>query len=355
MTGIEADRVGAEAPLPRVSVVVPARNEAEHIETCVRSILANDYPSGLVEVLVADGMSEDETAKIVWRLAQEDGRVRLIENRRRITPVAFNLGIEAAAGEIIFIVGGHSRVPTDFLSKSVRTLQDHPEAWCVGGAIRTVSSSYVGRAISAAMSTPVGAGNARFRLGNYKGYVDTVTFPCYWRWVFDRIGMFDEELVRNQDDEFNLRLIQAGGKIYMDSDIQSEYYSRGSLRKLARQYFQYGFWRIRTIQKRRQPATLRQVAPLAFVCLWLALVVGTLLWRPLGYGLLGFAGVYLLGLLAGAAAVARKAGLSCAQPAALVFVIVHFCYGLGSVWGVVSFCILRKGGKIHGEKQPLSR
>ncbi len=340
---------------PLVSVIIPTRNEAGFIERNIRSVLENDYPTEQIEIVVVDGMSDDGTGDIVTRLAERDDRIRLIENPRRITPVAFNLGINASMGEIIFIIGGHSSVPKDFIRKSVQTLLEHPEAWCVGGAIETINDNYIGGVISAAMSTPVGVGNARFRLGNYQGYVDTVTFPCYWRWVFDKIGMFDEQLVRNQDDDFNLRLILAGGKIYMDSNIRSNYYARGSLRKLAKQYFQYGFWRIRTIQKHSRPATLRQLAPLVLVCIWLALIIGTLICRPIGYGLLGFAWLYLLGLLVGTLDVARKAGWRYAPLAPAVFAILHFCYGLGGLKGIWSFCILHRGGKINVEKVPLSR
>jgi len=213
----------------------------------------------------------------------------------------------------------------------------------------------MGRAISAAMSTPVGVGNARFRLGHYRGYVDTVTFCGYWRWVFDRIGLFDEELVRNQDDDLNQRLIQAGGRIYMDGDIRSFYYSRGSLAKLARQYFQYGFWRIRTVQKHGRPATPRQLAPLVLVLVWIAALAAPLVWAPLVWALAGLAVLYGLGLVAGAADVARKAGLAAALVAPLVFVILHFGYGLGSLKGVVWFVVLRRGPATRAEDHPLSR
>jgi hypothetical protein len=131
----------------------------------------------------------------------------------------------------------------------------------------------------------------------------------------------------------------------MDSRIRSSYFSRGSLRKLARQYFQYGFWRIRTIQKHRRPATLRQLAPMGFVGTWLALLIGTAAWRPIGYALAAFAGLYMLGLLAGAADVARKVGLRYALVAPLAFMAMHFCYGLGSFQGLVVFGLMRWGAK----------
>jgi succinoglycan biosynthesis protein ExoA len=338
----------------KVTVIVPIRNEADFIESCLRSILASDYPRDRIEVLVVDGMSDDGTRDIVRRLAAADTRLRLLDNPERIVPHAMNRGIRESKGDLVLRIDGHAVVPPDFLAHNVAAMQEHPEAWGVGGSIDTVCSNYVGRAISAAMTSPVGVGNARFRLGGFQGYVDTIPFPCYRRWVFDRIGLFDEELVRNQDDEFNLRLTLAGGKLWMDSRIRSSYFSRGSLRKLARQYFQYGFWRIRTIQKHRRPATLRQLAPMGFVGTWLALLIGTAAWRPIGYALAAFAGLYMLGLLAGAADVARKVGLRYALVAPLAFMAMHFCYGLGSFQGLVVFGLMR-WRLARPEDHPMSR
>ncbi|MBN1943213.1 MAG: glycosyltransferase family 2 protein [Phycisphaerae bacterium] len=340
---------------PPVSVIIATRNEAPFIERNVRSVLANDYPADKIEVLVVDGMSEDGTADIVRSLREEDSRVRLVENPRRIAPVAFNLGIENSTGEVLFFVSGHGAVSENFLRKSIETFRAQPEAWCVGGAIETINENFIGRAISGAMSSPVGVGNARFRLGNFKGWVDTVTAAGYWRWVFDKIGMFDEELVRHQDDELNLRLILNGGKIYMDSDIKSYYYSRGSLRKLIKQYWQYGIWRPRTIQKHNRPATLRQIAPMIFALIWVVLVAGTLIWHPIGWALGAFAAMYVLGLLAGGLDVARRAGLACGLLAPIVFMILHFCYGFGGLVGIVIFWVLRRGGKMKVEQVSISR
>jgi len=341
-------------PQPLVSVIIPVRNEAGFIERCLRCLLENDYPPARVELLVIDGLSDDGTREIVQRLAEETGQIRMVDNPQRITPVAMNIGIRESNGDYIIITGGHAETPPEFISAHVREFQAHPEAWCVGGWVDTVSSTLVGRAVAAAMSSPVGVGNARFRLGDYEGYVDTLA-GAYRRWVFDRIGLFDEELVRNQDDELNHRLIQAGGKIWMSRAIHCRYFSRASLRKLARQYFQWGFWRIRTMQKRGKPATLRQIAPLVFVLIWLVLIAGALIWRPIGWGLAGFAGLYAVALLAGAADVARRTAWREAFWAPLVFAILHFCYGFGSLKGMLWFVLLRRGGKIRASDIKLSR
>jgi succinoglycan biosynthesis protein ExoA len=341
--------------LPSVTVVVPARNEEPFIERCIASILGSDYPGDRLEVVVVDGQSDDRTVEIVRRLADRDSRVRLIENPRRVTPVAMNLGVGAAHGEVVFFACAHSEAfLPDYFRRCVGILQEHPEVWCAGGACVATGEGLAGRAIAAAMSSPVGAGNSHYRLGDYKGYVATV-IGGYWRWVFDRIGGFDEDLVRNQDDELNFRIALAGGKVYLDSDISYGYCVRKSFRTLARQYYQYGFWRVRTMQKHGRPATMRQVAPLGFVAFWIALGLGTAVWRPLGNVLALFAGGYAVMLAYGAVGVACRAGLMCGLLAAPAFVIMHFGYGLGSLVGVWTFLVLRRGSKIDAARYPMSR
>ena len=344
-----------EQALPFVSVIMPIRNEAGFIERAIKSVLDNDYPAEKVEILVVDGMSDDGTRRTVERLSEGDGRVRMLDNPKRIVPAAMNIGIKAARGDLFIRVDGHAKIPADFVTKSVECLQDHPDAWVVGGHIETVADDYMPRAIASAMRSPVGVGDSRFRLGDYEGWVDTLAFGTHHKWIVERIGYFDEELVRNQDDEFNLRIILAGGKIWMSRSIQSTYFSRGSLCKLWRQYFQYGFWRIRTLQKHKRPAALRQLAPLLLVLSMLLLGLAGLLWKGLWILLAVEAGLYLLGLAAGALDVGRRSGGRFAPMAPLVFVILHFAYGLGSLWGGIRFCVLKGRGMRRPEQMQMSR
>ena len=343
------------AALPCVSIILPIRNEADFMERCLDSLLASDYPTDRIEILVVDGMSHDGTREIVQRRAADQTRIRLFDNPAGIVPHAMNRGIREAHGEIVIRVDGHATVAPDFIRRNVEELRARPEVWCVGGPVETVNTTCVGCAIAGAMSSPIGVGNALFRLGNFEGYVDTLAFGAYWRWVFERIGLFDEELVRNQDDELNLRVILAGGKIYMTPRIRSAYFPRTSLGKLARQYFQYGFWRIRTIQKHRQPATLRQIVPLAFVLGWVGLLGAALVYHPLVWALAAYAALYGLGLLAGALDVFRRVGWRAALLAPAAFALMHFGYGLGSLKGLVWFVILRRGPATRPEEHALSR
>jgi len=334
---------------------MPIRNEAGFIERAVRSVLDNDYPPEKMEVLVVDGMSDDGTRDIVRGLSEADPRVKMLDNPRRIVPAAMNIGLKAARGEFFTRIDGHAEVPTDFISKSIQCLREHPDAWIAGGSIRTIADNYVGRAIASAMQSPIGVGNARFRLGDYEGWVDTLAFGTHHKWIVDKIGDFDEELVRNQDDEFNLRVTRAGGKIWMSKAIRSTYYSRGSLRKLWRQYFQYGFWRIRTLQKHKRPTGFRQLVPLLFVLSLLALGLAGLGWKPIRYVLAVESALYLLALAIGALDVGRKSGWRYAPLAPIIFTILHFAYGFGSLWGIVRFSIFKNRSVIKPEAVQMSR
>jgi len=340
---------------PFITVIMPIRNEADFIERAVRSILDNDYPAERMEILAVDGMSDDGTREIVTRLSVADSRVKMLDNPRRITPAAMNIGIKAARGDLFIRIDGHTEIPPDFIAASIRCLHEHPEAWIAGGYIKTVADSYTGRAIASAMCSPIGVGNSRFRLGDYEGWVDTLAFGTHRMWIVDKVGYFDEELVRNQDDEFNLRIILAGGKIWMSKAVQSTYFSRGSLGKLWKQYFQYGFWRIRTLQKHKKPASFRQLVPLIFVLSLLLPGLAGFLWKPLWILLAIEVALYVLGLLVGALDVGRKSGWKYAPLAPAVFAILHSAYGLGCLWGVVRFSILRGRGMKRPEQIQMSR
>jgi len=341
--------------IPLVSIIMPVRNEAAFIEQAVKSVLGSDYPAERMEVLVVDGLSDDRTRQIVEKLSESDARVKMLDNPRRIVPTAMNIGLKAAQGDVFIRVDGHAQIPPDFVTRSIQCLREHPDAWVVGGYIETVADDYVGRAIASAMRSPFGVGNARFRLGDYEGWVDTLAFGAHHKWIVDKIGDFDEELLRNQDDEFNLRIILAGGKIWMSKSIHSTYFSRTSLGKLWRQYFQYGFWRIRTFQKHQRPAAFRQLMPLLFVLSILFLGIAGFLWTPFWFLLETEMILYVLGLFVGACIVGSQSGWRFMPIAPLVFAILHFAYGLGSLWGLIRFSMLKGWGMKKAEEVKISR
>jgi glycosyltransferase involved in cell wall biosynthesis len=318
------------------SVIIPCRREAQYIEKCVRSALANADDGLEIEVLVIDGMSDDGTRDSVARMQAENANVSLIDNPKRITPAAMNIGIERSHGEYIFILGAHAAIPPRYIRDCIDLLRAHSDAWCAGGVIRTIGETPTGKSIAEALSSPFGVGSARFRTGNYCGYVDTLTFGCYYRWVFERIGLFDESLVRNQDDDLNLRIVEAGGKLYMDSSIVAEYYGRSTIRRLYRQYYQYGFWRIFTMRKHGKVASVRQLVPPLFVAgLIMGLALATIL-PCLRVPYIVALVLYLAFLGYGAAASTKRCGIATALRLPWIFFVLHWSYGLGFWFGSIA-------------------
>ena len=319
-----------DTALPLVSVIVPVRNERSTIERCLGALLAQDYPAERMEILVVDGESDDGTAAAIDASARQVPRLRRLANPRRFAGPAMNVGIEAARGEVIARVDGHAIVPPDFVSRSVAALGRRPDVDCVSGVLVTVGRSATGRAIAAAMSSPAGVGSARFRTGTAgECLVDTVAFPVYRRSALERIGRFDESLVRNQDDELNLRLVRAGGRILLLPDLRIVYFCQSTLRGLWRQYHGYGFWKVRVIQKHGAPASLRHLVPAALVAALAGLPVVAALVPALRAAALAPLGLYAGAIVAASAhlALGRDARLFPRIAAALV--TLHVAYGVG--------------------------
>jgi len=317
-----------------VSVIVPMRNEARHITACLRSLLAQSYQ--YYEVIVVDGMSEDGSPEVVAKLAEEHTRIRLLTNPHRLTSFALNLGLSVARGDVIIILGSHASVLPDFIAQNIATLL-RTGADCVGGPIQSIAEGLVPKAISLAMSSPFGVGNALFRYSQKEGYVDTVAFGAYRREVFDRIGLFDERLGRNQDDEFNYRLRKLGGRILLDPRIKSSYYTRSSLPKLWQQYFQYGLWKVPVLAKHPEMTMLRQLVPFTFVS---SLIVSGLLGlfnHLFAYLFLGIALSYVSVMLMFSFKIAAREGWRYLPVLPLAFACLHLSYGLGFGASLIRF------------------
>jgi glycosyltransferase involved in cell wall biosynthesis len=339
----------------KFSIVIPVRNESDTIERCINGILINDYPREHMEVIVVDGGSTDNTRSIVKKLMVGDERVKLLDNPARITPVGVNLGIRHSTGDLIVFMSGHAVMSRNFMAELARVIKEHPDVWRAGGVMETVSDTHMGRVIAAAQSSPVGVGPGNWRVGVREGYVHQVCFAVVPRFVFDRVGLYDEELVRNQDDEFNQRVREAGGKHYMNPAVRIQYFARGSLRHLARQYYQYGFWRIRTIQKRGRPAHMRQILPVFFVLGWIVLALGGLFSSLLWLALVAYASLYAGGLIANIIWVSRHHALSVALLTPLACAAMHFSYGFGVLHGFWSFVVLKGRFVPKPEAHKLSR
>ena len=326
---------------PYISVIIPCRNEARHIRATVASLLVQAEPPGGCELLVVDGMSDDGTREILSELASREPRLKILDNPERITPVAFNRGIRAARGRVIVLMGAHNRYAPDYLLQTARVLEE-TGADNVGGAMVCEGENYIQRAIALAFHSPFAAGAARWHKPDYEGPADTVFGGAYRRELFERLGFFDEELVRNQDDEFNLRLARAGGKIWQSPRIKSWYQPRASLAKLFQQYYQYGYWKVRVIQKHKLPASIRHLVPGAFVVSLAGLAILALAGvKVAAVGLAALAGLYLLANLGASILTAASGGWSYLPIVPIVFAAYHFGYGLGFWSGVWKFVILK--------------
>ena len=332
---------------PIVTIIMPVRNEADHIERSLEAVLEQDYPSEKMEAIVADGMSSDGTREIVQSLRTKHSKLRLIKNPGKIVSTGLNLALRQARGKIIIRVDGHCEIAPDYVLTCVkRLLQEDVDG--VGGPIETIGETFTAQSIALAMSSPFGVGNSAFRtVKDRMILVETVAFAAYRRETIQRVGLFDEELVRNQDDEYNYRLCKAGGKILLVPDIRSRYYSRSSLRALWRQYFQYGFWKVRVFQKHPRQMRLRQFVPPAFIAVLLGL---GLLSFVFSYGkvlLVLTGGVYLVANLSASVCVAARHGWTHLFLLPFIFGILHFGYGLGFLMGLVRFA--NRWGDKHGK------
>lgn len=332
-------RIQMDAPM--ISAVIPCRNERDHIEACVRSVLEQSEVADGLEVIVADGMSEDGTREILSRLAREDRRLRVIDNPARITARGMNLGIQLARGEFIAIMGAHNDYAPDYLSASL-AVSRATGADNVGGSMVCRGETWLQQAIAIAHHSPFAVGGARWHNISYEGPADTVFGGVYRRSVFERIGGFDETLLRNQDDELNLRLTLAGGKIWHSPAIRSSYCPRASLAALFRQYLQYGYWKVAVVKKHRRPASLRHVVPGLFVLALLVLPLLALFYPPLSFLWLALLGTYAAANLGASIAAAARSGWKFLPALPLVFACYHFGYGIGFLRGVLGFVILRR-------------
>jgi GT2 family glycosyltransferase len=314
--------------------VLPARDEAEAIAACLDGLVSQTYPAELLEILVIDGRSSDATRDIVLAKAAHDARIRLLDNPDRITAAALNVGIRAARHDTIVRMDGHSVPRTDHVARCVEILAEI-DAWAVGGVIERTGQTPTERAIAAATSSPLGVGDAAHNYATTGRFVEAV-FPGAWRRdVFERVGLFDPELARNEDDELSFRIRAAGGRIWFDPRIVCRYRPRPTLRRLFDQYRLYACYKVRVFQKHPRAARWRHLVP----PLWVAgLVCGAALSlvSPLGMVVLAISGLGYLAVIGGGAMLFAPPGVGRARLLAS-FVVLHVAYGIGFWQGMLRF------------------
>ncbi len=307
------------------------------------SIVCQTYPNHLIETFVCDGMSTDSTQEIIREFSTHNPRFHLLVNAHKTTPHALNLGIKKSTSDIVIILGAHSELDKDFVLKSVSSFDVDPTIMCTGGILENEYENISSKIIGAAMSSSFGVGNAHFRTGAKNGFVDTVAFGAYKKEIFDKVGLFDEDLIRNQDDEFNYRITSNGYKIYLNSEIKCKYFVRASFQKLFRQYYQYGYWKVFVNKKHKAVTTVRQIIPMMFVLfLWL-LIVSPFFGKNIFLLFCIVAIAYLL--LAFVFAIKKASSFKFVFGIISSFFILHTSYGFGYLKGIVDFLILGKSIK----------
>ena len=321
---------------PRISLIVPCYNEQSSIGLLLEAIRVQDYPQDEIEVVIADGMSDDGTRDVIEQCASRHAEmtIRLIDNPERIIPAALNKAIGAATGDVVIRLDAHSAPHLDYVKRCLAALDDTGAA-NVGGVweIRSGADTWMARSIAAAAAHPLGAGDARYRISGNPGPVDTVPFGAFRREWLERVGLFNEELLTNEDYEYNVRIKKAGGIIWFDPSIRSIYFARPDLCSLARQYWRYGYWKVRMLRKFPQTLRWRQALPPSFV---LSTIILIALAFPLPLARLLLAvqlGVYLLVIAAAAVLESIRRndmGIIIGFPPAVW--TMHFSWGAGFLW-----------------------
>ncbi|MCB0167665.1 MAG: glycosyltransferase family 2 protein [Anaerolineae bacterium] len=328
---------------PVVTVIMPVLNEAAFIHRSLGAVLAQDYPRDRLEILVVDGGSGDGTGQIVQDLLKTWPRSRLLDNPRRIQSAALNIGIQAAAGEIIIRVDGHTLIEPDYVKTCVRLLTNG-EFENVGGLMRPVGQGYVGRGVAMATTSFFGIAGSKFHYSAREQVVDTVYMGAFRRTIFDRVGLFDEQLKINEDYEFNYRLRQAGGKILLSPALKSTYVPRHSLGALWRQYFRYGRWKVRMLQKHPESLRWRQAVPPVFVGTLAGSLLAGLLWRPARWLFVCLTGSYLLANGVASTIAARRGGWRYLPILPMIFATIHLAWGSGFWYSLLTIAL--QGGKL---------
>jgi succinoglycan biosynthesis protein ExoA len=328
----------------KISIVIPCRNEKRHIGDFLDSLLRQSFDRDWeVEILVADGMSDDGTREILRQYMRKAPSVQMIDNPGRIVSTGLNAAIAASTGEIIIRMDAHTVYATDYIRQCVHVLRESG-ADNVGGPWIARGTGHIGRAIAAAFQSPFCAGGGKSHNPNYEGDVDTVYLGCWRRSAFERFGLFDPELVRNQDDELNFRIRRGGGRLFQSPKVQSYYTSRSSLAAVFKQYLQYGFWKVAVMRKHGAVASWRHLVPAFFVSSILLGFILIALSAALGWSTVAvFAGTLLgaeLALYAFSCTAASLPYLGTLElPTLLALPVViavhHVAYGLGFLMGLL--------------------
>jgi len=322
---------------PTVSVVIPIHNEERYIEACLDSLLNQDYPMHLIEAILVDGMSTDATRKIITeKYTSKYSFIKMIDNPEKSVQFALNYGIKAAKHEYIVRFDAHSEYATDYVSKCIE-YQLKTNADNIGSPNIVMGKNPIQKAVAAAYYSPFALGGGRNHIENYEGYSDTVSFGSFLKSTAEKLNYFDEDLTLNEDDDFNFRLIEQGGKVYITPEIRSTYYPRDNYRALFKQYYLYGFWKVAVIKKHKKPARLSHLVPLLF---FMYITFGGLLslfFEPIRWLYLAVLALYIAIDFTVSFKSKHITYTIGRLRLAWVHFVLHFSYGLGFFVGIFKF------------------
>ncbi|MHA1344409.1 MAG: glycosyltransferase family 2 protein [Promethearchaeota archaeon] len=336
------DTFNIDEKLPFVSIIIPMYNEELYIKDCLLSLVNQDYPKDKYEIIVVDGNSEDNSKKIVNNLIKKYSFIKLFDNIKRITPIAFNIGIDKAKGEIICIFGAHATYEKDYITTSIYLL-NNIKASCVGGFTEVVGKNYISNAISYAMSSIFGVGNAYYHFSNKEMYVESVFAGVYKKNELLKLNKYDEKYIIGQDYEINYRIRENGGKIYYSPKIRSKYVARSSLKKFAKQRYIYGLWKVKTLIDHPNSLAYRHLIPPTFVIFLVISLI--MLFFNLRLGLI-IPTIYIITNIFFSMKISLKKGLKYIFILPLTFAVMNISWGVGFLCGLKKYGIPKINTKI---------
>ena len=325
---------------PLISVIIPCRNEEKTIHLVLEALFEQSFPLQNMEIVIADGLSTDGTRRAIHAFSEAHPAlfVRLVDNPKQIIPTGLNTAIKASKGELIVRMDAHSLPKQDYVQRCYNAHQEG-KAENVGGVwkISPQNNGWVARSIAAAAANPFAVGDAHYRFTEKAAYVDTVPYGSYKRELFKKIGYFDESLLANEDYEFNTRIRQSGGRIWLDPAIQCTYFARATFAALAKQYWGYGFWKAQMLKRYPETLRWRQALPPAFVLGLVVLALVGFIW-PIAWPVFAvIVGLYLAVQLVPAIQISLKAGdIHLSIGVVIATLIMHFSWGTALIVGLFS-------------------